>query len=161
MSPFSPSLTVSLGFCPCCPPPPQPYVWQGMPFPKSLRDWFLSVVQLGVETSSSFKVSILNPLPCRSLQSYLICFTSLSTRGRNPWTSTRIGNELAEKPRVHSPQVRREQETVCLGLSMQVPPVCPFLRGEPPTDRGVCVRGGVQVQLILPHPGWSRAQGVW
>ena len=111
-----------------------------MPFPKSLHGWFLFVVQLAVETLPSSKVSILNPLPCWSLQSFLVCFPSLSTIGWNPWTSARIGNEFAEKPRVHSSQVRREQGTVCLGLSMQVPLLCPFFRGEPPPpQRGVCV----------------------
>ena len=126
--------------------------------------WLVSfVVQLAVETLPSSKVSILNPLPCWSLQSFLVCFPSLSTIGWNPWTSARIGNEFAEKPRVHSSQVRREQGTVCLGLSMQVPLLCPFFRGEPPppTERGVRVSGGVQAQPILSHPGWSRAQGMW
>lgn len=112
-----------------------------MPFPKSLHGSFLFVVQLAVETLPSSKVSILNPLPCWSLQSFLVCFPSLSTIGWNPWTSARIGNEFAEKPRVHSSQVRREQGTVCLGLSMQVPLLCPFFRGEPPHREGCACQG--------------------
>ena len=35
------------------------------------------------------------------------------------------------------------------------------LEENPPIGRGVRVRGGVQAQPILSHPGWSRAQGVW
>lgn len=72
----------------------------------------------------------------------------------------RIGNEFAENPLQYSPQVRKRTRD-CLPWSLDTGASCPVLSlGENPTERGVHVRGGVQAQLILPHPGWNRAQGV-